>query len=167
LKIKASKCEVCPYHTEEKSFEDKTIFPNNICPILYHTIYPYFLSLFYGAKFDYNKKGDCNVGCPAINGVDTLIKKRENNGLFDSRISKDMKFVIFAEVINVGECPNKHKIGDKFIFPTCMKEYYICPGGLNNVFPFIDIEIPKCIDKTKLRCPDWNVNIMYNLGEKE
>jgi uncharacterized repeat protein (TIGR04076 family) len=143
----------CPYNTKE-------ILPNGICPLLYHSVYPYFLGLFYGAKFDYNCDGDANVCCPAINGVNTIVKKRNNDNSFDERINDNIDWVIFAEIVDIGECPHNHKIGQRFIFPTCMREHFICPAGLNNIFPFLDITIPICIDKSNLRCPDWKKESM-------
>jgi len=164
MRIKqVTKSDECKYYKRRKTFNDKKIFPNNVCPLLYHTLYPYFLGLFYGAKFKYNKKGDCNVGCPAVNGIDAIVKKRKNDGSLDARIGSNISFVIYAEVIRKGKCPYHHKVGDKFIFPTCMKEEYMCPAGLNNLFPLLDMKLPKCIDKTRLRCPDWSINITYDI----
>ena len=72
-----------------------------MCPWLYHTLYPYFLGLLYGAKFEYNEKGDCNVCCPAAKGIDLVVKRRENDGKIHPDVTDDMKFVIFADVVKV------------------------------------------------------------------
>lgn len=148
----------CAYHTNEEGevFDHDSILPHGICPWLYHSVYPYFLGLLYGAKFDWNEYGDCNVCCPALEGVDTIVKLRDNDGSFDPRISPDVKFVIFAEIVAVrGHCPYDHKVGQRFPFPTCMKEHYLCPAAFNNVFPLMELEPPSCIDHSNLRCPDW------------
>ncbi len=161
--------KTCEWHREKSDveFESDKILPQGICPWLYHTVYPYFLGLLYGAKFSWNEKGDCNVCCPAGNGVDVIVQKRDNDGNFDPRISEDMSYVIFAEVVDVhGKCPYKHKKGDRFIFPTSMKEHYMCPAGFNNVFPFLDLKVPPCIDKKKLRCPDWDNVINFDVIRK-
>lgn len=157
----------CPWHrnhVEGKHYTYAEIFPNNVCPLLCHSIYPYFLGLLYGAKFSWNEQGDCNVNCPAAGGVDVIVKKRPNDGSFDLRIPNSMEYVIHAEIIKVHDvCPKGHQEGDIIIFPTCMKEHYMCPAGLNNIFPLIDFELPSCIDSNNLRCPDWNDVIRYSV----
>lgn len=161
--------ETCEWHPckEGQNFESERILPQGICPFLYHTVYPYFLGLLYGAKFDWNEYGDCNVCCPAADGIDVFVRKRDNDGSFDNRIGGDMDFVIFAEVVKVnGDCPCKHTVGQRFVFPTCMKKHYFCPAGFNNIFPLMDVDVPACIDKSKLRCPDWNNIIEYNIEQK-
>lgn len=148
----------CQWHTKAgKVFMFEEILPNGICPWLYNSIYPYFLGLLYGAKFSWNDQGDCNVCCPAIEGVDTLVCRRPNDGSFDERISEKMVFVIFAEVVKVhGACPRGHGVGQTFVFPTCMPEHYMCPAAFHNLFPLIELELPSCLDRKRLRCPDWN-----------
>lgn len=149
---------VCSYHLNKngKVFTNKGILPHGICPFLYNSVYPYFLGLLYGARFEFNKYGDCNVCCPAVLGVDTIVRLRPNEGSFDKRIASDIKFVIFAEVVKIhGKCPFGHKKGQKFIFPSCMKKYYMCPAAFHNVFALMEHDLPSCIDKDNLRCPDW------------
>ena len=158
--------KTCKWHRNENGqiFNADNTLPGGVCPWLYHSVYPYFLGLLYGARFDYNEDGDCQVCCPASEGVNTVVRKRENDGSFDPRISSEMTYVIFADVVKVkGDCPNGHMIGDKIIFPTCMPDYYMCPAGYNNIFPFLDLEPPRCIDKNRLRCPDWEVEISYRI----
>lgn len=148
----------CVYHLNRKGkiFVDEEILPHRICPWLYNSVYPYFLGLLYGARFDFNEEGDCNVCCPSAHGVDTIVKLRSNDGSFDSRIDKDIKFVIFAEIIKVnGDCPYGHREGQKIPFPTCMKKYFMCPAAFHNVFPIMTLDTPSCINKNNLRCPDW------------
>ena len=146
----------CGYHThkEGRKFDMEKILPHGMCPWLYHTVYPYMLGLFSGAKFEFNEHGDCNVSCPASKGVDVLVRRRDNDGSFDPRISEEMNFVIYAEVVKIhGDCPYEHKVNQKIPFPTCMKEHYMCPAAFNNVFPLMNLEPPSCIDTSNLRCP--------------
>jgi uncharacterized repeat protein (TIGR04076 family) len=150
--------KTCPYHLDKKGkvYHIEEILPYKVCPWLYNSVYPYFLGLLYGARFKSNAEGDCNVCCPAANGVDTIVKLRPNDGSFDPRISKEMKFVIFAEVVKVhGDCPSGHKVGQRIPFPTCMKGRYMCPAAFHNVFSLMTLDLPPCIDRDNLRCPDW------------
>ena len=149
----------CAYHPSKdgKIYAAEEILPQGVCPWLYNSVYPYFLGMIYGARYDFNEDGDCDVCCPAAEGVDTLVKKRPNDGSFDDRIDPSMEFVIFAEIVRVrGECPHGHTVGQRIPFPTCMKEHYMCPASFHNVFPLMDLELPPCIDKNNLRCPDWD-----------
>jgi len=159
LRIEKLTCEnTCAYHTNKKGklFVEEEILPDGVCPWLYNTVYPYFLGLLYGARFDFNKEGDCNVCCPATHGVDTIVRLRSNDGSFGPRIEKDTKFVIYAEIIKVnGNCPYGHREGQKIPFPTCMKMHFMCPAAFHNAFSVMKPNIPSCIDKNNLRCPDW------------
>ena len=147
----------CPWHG--------TTFPipDNVCPILWHTLYPYFLGAVFGAKYGYNKQGDCQVCCPAEYGVDVLVKVRP----YDKRmieVPKDWRDVIHAEVVKVnGPCDYNHKEGAVVLFPTYAKDKYLCPAGVFNLFPFLKIKVPSCINPYRLRCPDWKENIYYSL----
>jgi hypothetical protein len=162
----------CQWHKEHqetgKIYEAGEIFTSNVCPIMFHTLYPYFLGAVYGAKYSYNEQGDCHVCCPAEKGVDVLVKVRSNDGNFEEAVPNDWRDVIHAEVVKVnGLCDYNHKVGDRFVFPTCMKTKYACPAGINNLYPFLKIEIPKCINLNRLRCPDWLENIYYSLCDTE
>lgn len=158
----------CPWHKHNekkgKTYKSNEIFASNICPILFHTLYPYFLGAVFGAKYAYNKQGDCNVCCPAEKGVDVLVRVRPNDGKFEKGVPADWRDVIHAEVMKVnGKCDYGYKAGDRVVFPTCMRTKYACPAGINNLFPFLKLKIPKCINLKKLRCPDWLENIYYSI----
>ena len=158
----------CPWHKEHreagKTYEADELFASKVCPIMFHTLYPYFLGALYGAKYTYNEHGDCHVCCPAEKGVDVLVKFRPNDGKFEKGVPENWRNVIYAEVVKVnGPCDYGHKVGNRFVFPNCMKKKYACPAGINNLFPFLKIEIPKCINLKRLRCPDWLENIYYSL----
>ena len=160
----------CPWHKNEQEtgwvYTVRDIFTSGVCPIMFHTLYPYFLGAVFGAKYHYNKDGDCQVCCPAEHGVDVIVKVRHSDGTFGGGVPDDWRDVIHAEVIAVhGNCDYKHKVGDKFVFPTCMKTKFACPAGINNMFPFLNIPIPKCINIKKLRCTDWLENVYYSIEE--
>ena len=162
----------CPWHRHHAKnghvYKNKEIFKNGVCPILYHTLYPYFLGALYGAKFTYNEQGDCHVCCPAEKGIDVLVKVRPYDKGFGDEVPSDWRDVIHAEVVKVnGECDYNHKVGDRFVFPTCTKTDFICPAGVNNIFPFLDVPIPSCINTKKLRCPDWLEDIYYSIEEED
>ena len=162
----------CPWHkqhqTKGKVYGEDEIFTSHVCPIMFHTLYPYFLGALYGAKYTYNERGDCHVCCPAEKGVDVLVRVRPNDGKFESGVPADWRDVIHAEVVKVnGPCDCGHKVGDRFVFPTCMKTQYACPAGIHNMFPFLKLKKFKCINLRKLRCPDWMENIYYSLEDKD
>jgi len=162
----------CPWHKDSKEtgrvYRDNEIFTSHVCPIMFHTLYPYFLGALFGAKYGYNDKGDCQVCCPAERGVDVVVRVRPNDGKFESGVPSDWRDVIHAEVVKVnGVCDYGHKVGDRFVFPTCMKTKYACPAGVHNMFPFLKLDMPKCINLKRLRCPDWLENIYYSIDEEE
>lgn len=167
-KLKQNKNEIgCPYHPKgtTKTFQKDEIYPYGICEWLYYSAYPYMLGILYGADFRYNEQGDAWVMCPAKNGCKTLVRKREHPGVFDDkRIKPFNNFVIYVEVVNVGECPANHKVGDKFPFPTCMKEHYMCPAVWYQSFPMQKIEVPECMNQGEIRCPDWKSDVTIDLG---
>ena len=169
MRITQLNCKkICRAHRKNKGqlFYDCRILPNNCCPYLYHSLYPYFLGLAYGAKFDLNKKGDVNVACPALKGVDCIVKRRKNNGLFG--VGDNVKWVTYAEVTHVHKycCSHLHKIGDRIIFPNVMKDDYMCPAAFNNMFPLLDLYKPMCLDKKNLRCPDSKDTVRFKIEEE-
>jgi len=163
----------CGWHEQYKDtgkvYKPDEIYP--MCPFLYHTLYPYYLGLMFGAVFKWNpdkRYAYQNVCCPAEKGVCAIIRIRENDGRYD--VPKHWKTVITASISKIhdnGECPYGHKEGDKFIFPGASQHKWLCPAGLNNMFPFLKLEIPKCINLKRLRCPDWFDNIYYSLEEDD
>jgi len=155
----------CQWHGPgAETMDEQRLFPGGCCPWLYHSLYPYFLGILYGAKFDYNEQGDCHVGCPAAKGIDAVVMKRANDGTFDPRIGPDMGFVIFAEVVGRhGDCPYGNEVGQRIIFPTSMSHHYSCPAAFNNLFPLLGLEPPSCIDRSRMRCPDWDNPIEFSV----
>ena len=149
-------------------YNAEEIFPKNICPIMFHTLYPYFLGAIFGAKYNYNEKGDCHVCCQAEKSVDVVVKTRPNDGTYGDMATPDRRKVFYAEVVKVnGHCPYNHQVGEKLVFPVSNKTKYACSGGINNIFPFLKIEIPSCINMKRLRCPDWLENTYYSIDEED
>ena len=137
------------------------------CPFMLHTLYPYFLGAFYGAKYGYNEKGDCQVCCPAEKSVDVLVKVRPNDGSFPEEVPANWRDVIHAEVVKVnGDCPHGYTVGTRILFPTYAKGDHICPSLVHTIFPVILILeewiLPKCINSDKLRCTDWMEEVYYS-----
>lgn len=145
----------CPWHknkngAEYKDYGNNNLIPSGCCPFLYHSLYPYFLGLLYGADMN-----GIHVGCPAEKGVYTYVYKEDNNGIVPTM--PDDYHVIYAEIVS--GC-DRHYKGQKIIFPDMHKSYYMCPAGFNNIFPFLNFEVPDCITG-KMRCPDWKEDIFY------
>lgn len=152
------------YQKSGKIFKAREIFASKICPFMFHTLYPYFLGALFGAKYHYNEQGDCQVCCPAEKGVDVVVKVRPNDGKFEKGVPRDWRDVIHAQVVKVnGPCDYDHKVGQRFVFPTCMKSKYACPSGVHTIFPFLTITKPKCINLKRLRCTDWLENVFYSI----
>lgn len=159
----------CPYALNEKieDYSTEQVYPDGICPWLYHATYPYMLGLLYGADFRFNKEGDANVACPAANGCRTLVRRRSDPNLFpDKAKAPGTSFVIFTEVTEVGDCPKGHRRGDRFLFPTCNKSESMCPAAWYQAFPLMNEKVPDCIEKDAVRCPDWELDIFHDLGGK-
>lgn len=135
------------------------------CPILWHTLYPYFLGFVFGAKYGLNEKGDCQVGCPAEKGVDLIVRVRPWDKKMPSWVPSNWRDVIHAEVVDVhGKCPYQYLEGERIVFPTCAKTEFPCPAGVFNIFPvtfrFNRKDFP-CINSKKLRCPDWKDVVFF------
>ena len=130
------------------------------CPILNHTLYPYFLGLYYKADMQ-----DIWVCCPAEKGVDVLVRRENNNGTIYG--VPDDWWIIYAEVVKVhGHCPHDYNVGDRIFFPCFCKSKFMCPAGLNNIFPFLNAEVPSCINPKRLRCPDWKEDVYYSIEDE-
>jgi len=163
----------CEWHRDWKTtgrlYTQEEMFTSKVCPILWHTLYPYFLGAVFGAKYTYNEHGDCHVCCPAEFGVDVLVKVRPYDESFkDQGVREDWRDLIHAEVVKVnGKCDCGHQVGDKFVFPTCFKSKAPCPAGVHNLYPFLTIEKPSCINMQRLRCPDWMENVYYAVEQPE
>ena len=51
-----TECKWHKSHSQEGHvYTADEIFPGNFCPIMYHTLYPYFLGALFGAKYGYRK----------------------------------------------------------------------------------------------------------------
>ncbi len=161
----------CVWHAHNqagKDYEHGEILPDKACPWLYNTLYPYFLGFHFGAKYHYNEAGDCNVGCPAAKGVDTMVRKVANDPSVDPRIEKDWRYLAYAEITAVhGDCPYQHEVGQKILFTTGMPKHFMCPAGFHNIFPLMRLQPPSCIDMARLRCPDYEDVILFDASKVE
>jgi hypothetical protein len=156
----------CPWHKDDPKEGREYLTLLNQCPFAFHSLYPYFLGFVFGANYGKNVQGDCQVCCPAEKGVDFMVKKRPYEKRFGPVVPTPWRDVIHAEVITVnGPCEYKYEPGEIIFFPTFNKEDHMCPAGLFNLFPFLNFPVPACINKSKLRCPDWNENVYYSIGE--
>ena len=164
-----TECKWHKKHSEEGHlYTVDEMFPKKFCPILFHTLYPYFLGAIFGAKYTYNAEGDCHVCCPAEKSVDVLVKVRPNDGSYGDDVADDWQNVFHAEVVKVnGPCDYEYQVGDILIFPICNREKFACSAGINNIFPFLNIKKPKCINLKRLRCPDWQENVYYSIDEED
>jgi uncharacterized repeat protein (TIGR04076 family) len=116
----------------------------------------------------FGAKDGHNVCCPAEFGVNTVVKMEPNDGKFPGWVPADWRDVIYAEVVKVnGHCEFAYRVGERIVFPTCAKDRYKCPAGINNMFPFMKIRIPNCINMKRLRCPDWKEEVYYELEESK
>ena len=72
-------------------------------------------------------------------------------------------YIYFGRKLHRG-CYGAQKY-EKIIFPISNREKYVCSAGVNNIFPFLNIDIPSftCIDTKRLRCPDWKENVYYSI----
>lgn len=162
----------CPWHKQHqetgKTYQTDELLASGVCPIMFHTLYPYFLGALFGAKYAYNDRGDCQVCCPAEKSVDVIVKVRPNDGTFENGVPLDWRDVIHAEVVRVnGPCDYNHSVGDRFVFPTCMRSKFACPAGLFNLFPFLELGAFKCVNRQRLRCPDWKENVYYSICDPD
>ncbi len=123
----------CKYHKiigQEYNLEQ--IAPSSMCLDAFHVVYPYGLSLTYGASFSWMEDKDSVIAqCP--NKSNTVTFKIRRIRLTEKKVR------IEIEVIDTkGGCRKKHRIGDKFImnlgdFPE------ICPAAFDEIFPYIQI----------------------------
>jgi hypothetical protein len=132
------------------------------CPFLWHTLYPYFLGLVFGAK--YGEAGEIKVCCPAEFGVDTIVKMSPNDGSFSDLVPTNWRDVIYAEIIKTnGICDWGYEAGELILFPTYDKAHYRCPAIIHNMFPFMSFGIPQCINSKRIKCPDWAEEVYFEL----
>ncbi len=159
-------CKYLPVKSE-RSYPDSEIYPDNICPWLYYSAYPYMLGLHYGANFKQNEFGDALVSCPAKDGCKVIISKRNIEDipeLFkDSRIDSKYSFAIFLEIRESGNCSRGYKQNQKFFFPTCMEKDFICPAAWYQSFLLTNPQKPSCISLEEIHCPDSEQNVTINL----
>jgi len=137
--------------------------PLGTCPVLWHTLYPYFLGLVFGAKF--SPEGPANVGCPAEHGIDLVVSVKPWDADLNGLVPMDWRDVIQAEVVAEGKCPLRYKIGERILFPTYAKDGHACPAGVYNLTVFKNYDYLPCLNKKRVRCPDWKENVYFSLED--
>jgi uncharacterized repeat protein (TIGR04076 family) len=138
---------VCRAHSQNKvgkDFKYDELFPDGICPRLYHTLYPYFLAVENGAWQD-----GIGAGCSAPVGCSCWVRKGEGK-------------VVYAEVVS--PC-KRHVVGQKFTFMNTRRDSFMCAAIVHEAYPYImdRLDIPDCGTKDVLACPDWKNVILVEL----
>lgn len=147
LVIKHIGNNTCKYHrVPGNSYDINHLGPKGLCLDLYHSAYPYFLSLSEGAEFSWMKKIDKDAvygQCPAYDGsvhfeVRRIPLEKEvlSNGI------KKLKDIILTiskiEDRQENNCVCPHMVGQKFEFNQGDFLEQICPAAFNNMFPTIN-----------------------------
>lgn len=97
--------------------------PQNLCPLLFYSLYPYYFTFSRGGKFKWVKKGEgVIVRCPQPKGIVVEVKKK-NKGI----VTKVIK--------NKGQCPLKYKMGQRFDINE--KTIRFCPYALYLTIPYL------------------------------
>ncbi len=82
--------------------------PHKFCPLAFYSVFPYYLTLIHGGRFEWVKKGNrVRVQCPRVDGVvmDVELSKK--------RSSRDG--IVRVGIAGVkGRCPRGHAPGDTF-----------------------------------------------------
>ncbi|KKR03873.1 MAG: hypothetical protein UT30_C0017G0012 [Candidatus Uhrbacteria bacterium GW2011_GWF2_39_13] len=120
--------------------EMKDILPENICPLLFHSVYAYILTLVNGGWMNWvGHETHVIVNCPYTNGVAVYVK------------GNNVPHTIEIELIKTGVCPKAYKLGQAFIFST-RPENMLLMSMIEKAFPDILIfsEENKCQSKTYL-----------------
>lgn len=160
MRIEQCSCDArCRAHKERqgKVYSEHNILPDGICPVLFHSLYPYFLGMTDHVKqWDYVDGTDL-IACPALNGVRCVVHRVPH---------PTKKYEIVARVVEVGSCPNRHKERDSFTFTNTRKDDFMCAAGWFNMALFL--KLPEYIKECcadKFRCPDWNGSIEFKVKD--
>ena len=152
-------CATCRGSRKGKVWNEAAILPDKICPLLYHSLYPYWLGLTKGVAWDWSEGTDL-ISCPASRGTIQVVVGRIPH--------PRKKYEIFGRVVTANECPRGHKEGDTFIFANTRRDSVLCPALWYHAFPFIRLPkyIKKCCSAANVRCPDWNGVVYGEVSEK-
>ena len=114
----------------------KDIIPENTCPILLHTLVPYYITFSRGGDFTWSEnKGHVDVRCPNPKGSVSGDTAREGS----------VDFAVGA----LGEaCPMNYKIGFRIPLSSIFEK--LCPSVYDVAYPWIQLGI---LGPIKLRCP--------------
>lgn len=135
-----------------KKFMLKEILPENVCPLAFHSVYPYLVTLLNGGWFDWvGHDEDVIVNCPSPEGVAMYVKTP----------SGDSPIRIKVEVMKKNDnCYKGYALKDTFIF-NFNDETIFKFKLLDRIIPFIfskeinngeQNELSCNIDGEKIRC---------------
>jgi uncharacterized repeat protein (TIGR04076 family) len=142
----------CKYHREVgRVYTSKEVIPEDFCTRAYVAVYPYCLSLLYGAVFSWMKKTDENsveAQCPAPFNPVIMKIFREIIPEEKRKTRKDEdRYNIYVEIIGKSkdsqkipkscrDCGRKMKVGKRFEFNKGQFSG-ICPAAFNHMFPYL------------------------------
>jgi len=160
----ASVAGKCKYHRKVGQVYDLALLaPCGMCLDAFHAVYPYALSLLYGAKFRWMKDLDSVIAqCPNPHGSVTMEIRRK-------KINRK-KMEILIKILEVkGRCKKGLKKGE--VFKMNLGDFSeICPAGMDALYPYIStlryggkIAWAKKDGTCLVQCPDHINAVVYKL----
>jgi uncharacterized repeat protein (TIGR04076 family) len=174
--------ETCKYHREKegRSFDFEHLGPKGLCLDLYHSAYPYFLALLYGAKFSWmDDKDTVNAQCPASNGnVHFEVRRKPlKQEIISEGVKKNCE--IWLRITHIesdcddnckGLCPQK--IGQEFEFNQGDLLDHLCPAAFSNIWPTLKVILCggnsewKKEGKICVQCPDNKSKLRFEISKR-
>lgn len=151
----------CPYHKKNQLLTPEEFTKKKICPVLLHTITPYYITLKNGGWFRWFKD-DVIVRCPSPKCNAVLALKRDSQKKETTIKIKSIK----------SRCQYNHKEGD--IITLGDKDFSLCPGAFNSLYPYMLLleegePIPWKNSKNNfvVRCPSNSKEVIYEIITKK
>ena len=165
--IRVLKAEgTCKYGLQQgREFLLETSLPPGICPLLLHTVIPYYLTLTNGGYFRWTKHRDkVRVQCPNANDYVDLEINRTEKG--------DKQYISCRVLRQKGECRFGYKEGDTFsLGPDNSLKF--CLRAFDTMFPLyaalkLGWQEPDSsgIKSIKVSCPDHRNTVVFELFVK-
>lgn len=149
----------CKYHRKVgQEYSLGKIVPLGMCLDAFHVVYPYCLSLLYGATFSWMENIDKDAviaQCPYASIV-MMIKRF---------LKTEKKKIIIKVVEKRGECPENMEIGQEFKFNLGDDQRVLCPAGFNSIFPYISLI--KSGEEKIIECPDHINRVVYKIKRRK
>ncbi|GAB4353641.1 MAG: hypothetical protein Kow0099_37890 [Candidatus Abyssubacteria bacterium] len=143
----------CPRgHHRGDQFSVSTVLHEKCCPLAFHAIYPYYLTLVHAGRFEWVRKGDCvKVQCPKADGVVMGVRPVRQAGLGESAVK--------VEVLEVkGSCPKNCEPGDTFDIDSNQQPF--CFQAMAGLIPFRMI-----LEKDwRYSCPGTRNSLIFEVG---